>query len=191
MNKQLSAHKFKAVYEELGYDLSKLGCIMYSLDSTNVESAVSEVITDSDTYYAKNKDRFWIDGIVANNAHVTVLYGLLRSGMEMKKHVDAILKGVDVKDVVVDNVGVFASPYENEDYYCIVAHLKISPELQEAHDRLTFLPHINTFPGYKGHSTLAYIKKDDKRLSAIIETLNKQLSGKSLRVTGIDYGGNK
>lgn len=191
MSKQLSAHLFKPVYQDLGYDLSKLGCIMYSLDSAELEKEVSKVVTDKDAYFTESPDRFWINGIVANKAHVTILYGLLRSGNEMKKHVDTMIGGLDIKNVEVDYVSVFDSPYEDESYYCIVAHLKITPELQEAHDRLTFLPHINTFPGYKAHCTLAYIKPNNRRKIEIIGELDTALKGKKLAITGIDYGSNK
>ena len=98
------AHDFPQVYKELGYDLSKLGCIMLDLEPL-------ELLVDKDKlYYASNKDRFWIDGLVADKTpHVTLLYGLLRSGLEMKKHVDTVLSGVDIGSVTIDHVGYFES----------------------------------------------------------------------------------
>jgi len=179
------AHDFKQVYEDLGYDLSKLGCIMLDLEP------VDFFVLPDELYYAKNKDRFWIDGIVAaKTPHVTLLYGLLRSGQEYKKHVDAVLEGVELSNVEIDHVGYFDSPYEDEDYYCIVAHLKITDELTEANEKLKFLPHINTFPGYKAHFTLAYIKKDEAYRDLLLEDLTT-LAGTKVKAGSINYGGNK
>jgi hypothetical protein len=179
----LSAHQFPDMYQDLGYDLAKLGCIMLE-----VEPILKSTFPPEHLYYAKDPKHFWIKGFVADKPHVTLLYGLLRSGPEMKKHVDAVLEGWDMTTVEIENVGMFESPYPEEEYGCIVAHLRITRELQEAHDRLTFLPHINTFPGYKAHVTLAYVKSEFAQ--KYVETLKNLLIGLPLATRGLDYGGN-
>lgn len=192
MTKQLSAHQFGNMYKGLGYDLGKLGCIMLDLEPQSFK------INESALYYAKDKSHYWIDGNVAGKTpHVTLLYGLLRSGDEMKRQVDTVLDLVDggkfpkyfPREVTIDKVDFFDSPYADEPYYCIVAHLKITPELQEAHDRLTFLPHINTFAGYKAHFTLAYIKKNETTRDALVKSLNEHYKGKTIKAKDINYGG--
>ena len=40
-----------------------------------------------------------------------------------------------------------------------MAHLRVTEELLEGHNRLEFLPHINTFTGYKPHITVCYLDK--------------------------------
>lgn len=185
MSKKLSAHNFKDMYAGLGYDLASLGCIMLDLEAQTFK------INEDILYYAKNKKYSWIDGNVAGKTpHVTLLYGLLRPGTELKQQVDTVLpKDCLPKNVIVDHIGFFESPYDDEPYYCIVAHLVISDELQEAHDRLTFLPHIDTFPGYKAHLSLAYIKKNDRTRDALIKSLNKHYEGKTIKAGDINYGG--
>jgi hypothetical protein len=183
------AHDFPDVYKDLGYNLGKLGCIM--LD-TEPLADIAEYITDKAyLYYAKDKTKFWVDGVVCDKTpHVTLLYGLLRSGLEMKKHVDTVLG--DLPQVVeVDRFGYFESPYEDEPYYCIVAHLKLTDELVDANERLKFLPHINTFPGYKAHLTLGYIKKDPKTLVWLLQGLTSNFSNTLIRTTSLNYGGDK
>ncbi len=188
----LSAHQFKEIYEDLGYDLSKLGCIMLKIADDQLGPEVEQVISDDKLYYAHNKSRFWIDGNVSDNSHVTLLYGLLRSGPEFKKHVDTVLADSIPKTVSIDHVGFFESPYEDEPYYCIVAHLNITEELTEANERLKFLPHINTFPGYKAHVTLAYIKKEaDEPIEALVRELDDKFAGWVLTTGELDYGGDK
>lgn len=192
-SKQLSAHQFKEMYAELGYSLDKLGCIMLDLEPLKFK------VNESVLYYAKDKKRFWIDGNVAGKTpHVTLLYGLIRSGDELRKHVDTVLGLVDggefpkwfPTEVEIDHVDFFDTPPGvDEDYYCVVAHLKITPELQQAHDRLQFLPHIDTFTGYKAHFTLCYIKKNERACDALVKALNTQYAGKKVKAKDINYGG--
>lgn len=188
MSKQLSAHQFDEVYKDLGYSLDKLGCIMLDLEPLNFK------VNEDALYYAKDKKRFWINGNVAGKTpHVTLLYGLLRTGEEYRKHVDIVLPTDKLpKEVVIDRVDYFDTPPNvDEDYYCVVAHLKVTPALQEAHDRLQFLPHIDTFTGYKAHFTLCYIKKNERTRNAIVGALNAKYAGKTVRAKGINYGGNE
>lgn len=186
MAKKLSAHQFKDMYTAMGYDLGKLGCIMLDLEPQTFK------INESALYYAKDKKNFWIDGNVAGKTpHVTLLYGLLRSGDELKTQVNTVLPADCLpKEVTIDHIDFFDSPYdEDEPYYCIVAHLKIDKVLQEAHDRLQMLPHIDTFPGYKAHFSLAYIKKNETTRDALIESLNKHYKGKTIKAHALNYGG--
>lgn len=185
MAKQLSAHKFKEMYSELGYSLDKLGCIMLDLEP------LTFTVNEDALYYAKDKKRFWIDGNVASKTpHVTLLYGLIRSGEELKKHVDTVLDGKLPTEVTIDHVGFFDTPPNtDEEYYAVIAHLKITPDLQEAHERLQFLPHIDTFTGYKAHFTLCYVKKNETTRDALIDSLNKHYKGKTIKAKKINYGG--
>lgn len=182
---KLSAHQFDDMYAELGYDLSKLGCIMLDLEPLEFK------INESALYYAKDKKRFWIDGNVASKTpHVTLLYGLLRSGEEFKQHVDTVLDGKLPKSVTIESVDYFDTPPNiDEEYYAIIAHLKITDELQEAHDRLQFLPHIDTFPGYKAHFTLCYVKKNERTRDQLVSELNDHYKGKKIKALEINYGG--
>jgi 2'-5' RNA ligase len=182
-----NANQFEHIYAELGINLAKLGCIMLNLDGTGIPNLISE----QDLYFTDNADRYWIKGFVAGHTpHVTLLYGLLESGKTIyKKYVDEILQEWNCNSVEIDHVGFFKSPYgESDPYYCIVAHLKISDELKEANSLLQLLPHINTFPSYKAHITIAYIKQDETLRDKIIEDYNKELSGKKLSVSSINYG---
>lgn len=185
------AHDYPKVYEDLGIDLSLLGCIMLNIPAQSVVDKVKEIIPELDAYYARDNKRFWIKGLTSvEDMHCTLLYGLTRTGAEYRKHVDTVLDGRLPGSVTVDHVSYFDSPYENEEYYCIVAHLVITPELQEAHDRLTMLPHIKTFPGYKAHITLGYIVKDEEKRDEYVSQLNQALKMSTVPTGGINYGGN-
>lgn len=184
--KNLNSHHFENIYKELNIDLDLLGCIMLDLEAKLPQPGNKDIL-----YFTKDSKKFWINGFVAGDVpHITLLYGLLKSGKEWKEYVDQVLSDWKLEQVTIDYFGYFDSPYENEEYYCIVAHIKITPSLLEGHQRLSFLPHVNTFPGYKAHMTYAYIKKDEKVRDELIATLNKHWAGTTMKITGINYGGN-
>lgn len=188
----------------LGIDLNKLGCLM--LDTEPI-SLPKHIIQDWQTgagvnfdtffkelymYEANNKDRFWIDGFVAEKTpHLTLLYGLTTEAKNFKPHIEKVLADWEMDTVTIDDIGYFESPYEDEPYYCVVAHIKVTDKLLEGHQRMEFLPHINTFAGYKPHVTIAYLKKYETARDVFIEDLKTALIGKELKVTGLNYGGNK
>lgn len=193
-DQQLSAHQFPEVYSDLGYDLGKLGCIMLPIVSDDdMNAAVLDTIEPGDLYTANDQIAHpHIGGIVLDVAHITLLYGLLRSGSEMKKHVEAMIDGKLPNEIAITEIGYFESQLPDEPYYCLVAHVKVSDDLQEAHDRLTFLPHIDTFPGYKPHITLAYINKDEAKRDQYIQRLNSALRGMILTASSEpNYGDSK
>ena len=180
---QLNSHLFEPVYKALKINLDTLGCIM--LDVFPVKGIE---IKEDWLYYTKDKKKFWIDGFTFNKiAHLTLLYGLLKSGQTWKKYVKAVLKGWEMDTIEIENIGYFNSPYKDEPYYCIVAHVKVTDLLMEGHQRLEFLPHINTFSGYKPHITLAYVKKDEKIRDSVIAMFNNMV-GYKLPIKGLNYG---
>lgn len=184
--KQLNSHQFTPVYHALDIHLDKLGCVMLDLENPDERVGVHERYL----YYTANKNRKWIDGwVMGKTPHITLLYGLLENAHIWGNHVRKVLQGWSLKEVEVESVGMFESPYPDEEYYCIVAHIKVTDELMEGHQRLEFLPHINTFTGYKPHMTICYIKKNDVFLANTLEMLNKKMVGQKLKVKpGINLG---
>jgi len=186
---------FPEIYKDLGIDIQKLGCVMLDVDclpndnGSDEEYGGSYWIQPRDLYYTEDKKKFWINGWVAGkSAHVTLLYGLMKKAKEWEKYINKLLKDWSLKKVEIDHVGFFESPYKDEPYYCIVAHIKVTPELLEGHQRLELLPHINTFTGYKPHMTIAYIKKDEKLRDKVIKELNDFLKGKKLEILKLNLG---
>jgi 2'-5' RNA ligase len=192
--KQLKSHDFEEVYQWLGINLNTLGCVMLDLETLDI-SALNHDAGKGTFYYAQNKERFWIDGWVFDKTpHITLLYGFLETAKNYQPHIEKVLDGWELPEVEIENVGYFDSPYPDEPYYCIVAHIKVSEKLLEGHQRLQFLPHIDTFAGYKPHMTIAYISKNEgeKYRDDFVNDLNYKLRGEKLRVKKeINYGGNK
>jgi len=192
--KETKAHNYKEIYEMLGYNLSKLGCLM--LDTEPIKTEYFQMMQDGITayfpsYHATNKERFWIDGYVADKTpHLTLFYGFLQEAKCYKWHIEKLLEDTNFSSVKIETVDFFESPYEDEPYYCIVAKIEKTPELLEAHNKMTLLPNIQTFPDYKPHITIAYIIKDEAIRDDFIEHLKKEIVGKELKVIGLNYGGN-
>ena len=201
---EIKAHNYKEIYEALGYNLSKLGCLMLDTEPIKLPSHIIQdwetgsgvnfdsFFTELYMYKAKNKDRFWIDGYVSDKTpHLTLFYGFLQEAGCFKWHIEKLLEGTNISSIKIEDVSFFESPYEDEPYYCIVAKVEKTPELLEAHNKMTLLPNLQTFPDYKPHITIAYIKKDEHARDIFIEDMKSYLVGKELKVTGLNYGGNK
>lgn len=178
MDKQLSAHEFKEIYEQLGIDLSSMGCVMLDLAPITIKDEANY-----NFYSSTNEKRFWIKGWVAGKTpHVTLLYGLLSPAEQLKEQVRTVLRDWKINEVIVDDVDFFESPYEDEPYYCIIAKIRPDANLIEGHQRLEFLPHVNTFAGYVPHFTLAYLEKNEEARDRLIDELRVLLKGQSLKV---------
>jgi hypothetical protein len=185
---RLNSNQFNDLYADLGVSIPALGCVM--LDTDPIE--ITEMVENGkpDLYISENPERFWISGAVSeHHAHVTLLYGLMQKGLTWRSHIDRVLDGWTPPSLVIQSIGSFPSPFEDEDYACIIAHIEVSQKLLEGHQRLSFLPHIDTYPEYKPHLTLAYVKKSAEK--HWLEQLGTTLVGTKLTVNKINYGGNQ
>ena len=181
---ELSSSQFPEVYAKLGIDTSDLGCIMLNLSTI----PVTDMVVDSDESLYFSQFQEFVQGSPAEvKPHITVLYGLLQHGSEIKDLVNAVLDDWDYPTHVnVESIGVFPGTEEDgTEYSCIVAHIAVTDELLEGNKRLRLLPHIDTFPDYKPHMTLAYVKAE--ATSEWVESL-QTLVGQGIQVHGINYG---
>lgn len=193
--KQLNSHNFKEIYKGLGLNLNTLGCVMLDVEPLDNMYSIAVEGAESVLYYAKDKSRFWINGWVCDKtAHVTLLYGLLETAKNYEWHIEQVMQGWELPEVEIESIGYFDSPYEDEPYYCLVAHIKVTDKLLEGHQRLEFLPHVNTFAGYKPHMTIAYIRKDmgETYRDNMIKSFTMAWVGKPMKVKPVlNLGGNK
>ena len=150
----INAYGVRAL-KDLGIDPGKLGCVM--LDVTTPDLA--GVIPDEWCYTSAHPDRFWVSGR-QSEGHVTLLYGLLSPATDIRPAIDEVLDGWEPGPVQGDEITVFPSPWDDEPYSCIVSELALTPQLRDAHARLSLLPHIDTHPVYRPHVTLAYVHED-------------------------------
>jgi hypothetical protein len=186
---QLNARQYEKIYKDFGIDLNKLGCVMLDVDGDAIPAFPKDL--EENLYFSYDPALFWINGFVGGmTPHVTLLYGLLHPAGEIKDKIFAVLEGWEMKTVKVKGISFFESNIENAPYYCIIAEIDITPELLEGHQRMQLLPHIDTFPEYKAHLTIAYVHKNEKVRNQVV-AFYRSLVGKKLPVLGLNFGGNK
>jgi 2'-5' RNA ligase len=179
----VSAQDFKSVYEMLGIDTGELGCIMLDVEPL----AISEIV-DHDAYYTSETMGYVKGNVSENVPHVTLLYGLMRTGPELRPHVDMVLNGWQAETVTVDKVDFFYGKDDNgTQFVTMIALVKPDENLIEGNGRLRFLPHIDTFVEYRPHITLAYLK-NDSNWTEFIAKLNNKYAGTNVTVVGLNYG---
>ena len=171
-------------YQQLGIDLDNLGCIMLDVELPQYVSAQ----LDPKWAYRSADPKLAHAAGYPDEHHVTMLFGLLHNGNAIRSAVDEVLDGWTPPQVLhcVD-VGYFSSPLPSEHYKCLWVKPH-APELLDAHQRLSMLPHINTHPTYEPHITLGYVHETFagyaiERLEHLV--LEQQLT---VRVSGINYG---
>lgn len=180
--KQVSARDFPELYDGTDINPDDLGCIMVNTDKLSIIGTVGEGAED-DLITSTDRHDHAMGAVAEQEPHVTLLYGLLENGNLWKDKVNALLAGWSLDTVKISEVGYFNLP----ESYAIIAHIEKTTDLQDGHDRLTLLPHINTFSEYRPHMTLAYISKDAD-LGKWLTTLGEAYNGKEISVTGINYG---
>lgn len=179
--KAVSVNDFPGLLEGLGLDVADLGCVMLDTEKLDILSFVED--GEADLVYSTDRHDHAMGAVAEREPHITLLFGLLENANTIKDKVDQVLEGWDMSTAIIDHVGSF----ETDDSFAIVAHIQETPELLDGHDRLTLLPHVNTFSEYKPHMTLAYVKKE-ANVSKWIASLNAKYAGRELSILGLNYG---
>lgn len=182
MEKQINAHEYESIYTALGINLNTLGCVMKDIKPMAPDFIMQTMLTlGDDVHLSDDPEKGWVNGLaLADGPHITLLYGLLINAHEWQNHVEYLLEHWTMPTVTVESIGHFDSPFEDEPYYCIVAHIKLTAQLLDAHHRLEFLPHVNTYSSYKPHLTLAYVKKNEAVLERMTAYFKEHFEGKDL-----------
>jgi N12 class adenine-specific DNA methylase len=110
--------------------------------------------------------------------HVTVKYGLHDNAPEAVKDLVANEPPVHAK---ITGIEVFEP--EGEDYDVVVARVD-SPDLVRLNAKIAALPHTDTFPDYKPHITLGYVKKGTGQKYADAKS---PLIGRAFEVRNLEF----
>lgn len=189
------------MWEEIGIRHNDLGCVMLDLDLLSGNPHLQPVIEamQQDAYHPVNRDAApWVDGIETRH-HVTLLYGLTIPPYEYPAAIELLLRShgqleqLERFGVSFTGVEVFDSNVPGENYACIVLTAS-SSYLRQANEALRLLPHIDTWPTYKPHATIGYVRKTSAPYWAdqLTRTIMAGNTGYiTAKVTGVNLGKEK
>jgi hypothetical protein len=136
--------KYK-LFEKSQYEF---GCVMININIDNWQDITSYIESD-DIYTKIGDDSYGIQ----DKPHLTLLYGL-HDNVDfdsVKQIFDEFSQDINIE---IDGIGLF----QNKDYDVVKLNVKPDDGLQYLHDKLSELPNSNSFPDYKPHITICYVK---------------------------------
>lgn len=181
----VSSRDFPGLYEALGVNQDNLGCIMLNLQPFDVSQYVTGAVAD---LYIDPADPTTAKPCAEVDPHVTLLFGLLQNGNTIRSQVDQLLAGWHCDSVVIEGVDSFPVPVDAPAVPIVARIATWNSPVMEGHDRLTLLPHVNTFSTYQPHITLAWVKNDPAIVQKWVKALGTALGGMRITATGINYG---
>ena len=185
-----SIYEFKDLMTEMNIDVAKLGCVMLPVEPFDIfGEGRDSLLNREDLYVSPDPAKFWVKGDVSENAHITLLYGLIQPAYIISSWVDEVLAGWERPEFLApERISFFPSPDANELGYAAIVVEVEDEHLVEANQRLSYLPHVNTFPDYRPHMTLAYVKLSEaQKWMDALENAQFHLYVKD----GLDYGSKK
>lgn len=170
-----------------GLDTPDLECVMLDVQPINLTPFYNDQVNPDDLFYGDIPKLKYAQGPVCETeAHVTLLFGIHPSDTYFDQVMQA-MEGWAPEDVLVKDVGFFPSNVEGQDYNVIVLNIVPTPNLLDARRRLVQLDHTDSFPKYKPHVTIAYIKGTADK-DAWINKLQAYFKNRVLVPTGLNLG---
>lgn len=147
MKRVVTYSDFMKILEYKSSTMYEYGCLMIYVKFPNWQAFTNSI--DKSILYEPQNERYGIE----TDPHITILYGIhdnvgdrdvVNLFSDIKKtDFDLILKGIDC--------------FKNKDYDVLKLNVK-SEKLNQLNNIAKTLPHTNTFPDYKPHLTIAYLK---------------------------------
>lgn len=140
--------KLKNIVEDIKSDNStyEFGCVMLDFDFP-IQKQIHKIISPFHVYDEFDTHR----DVLEKDTHVTLLYGLHNEVLPMDVY--NIVSKYKFDKITLDKISLF----ENEKFD--VLKYDVSGDiLHVVNKELKTLPHTSTFPDYKPHSTIAYLK---------------------------------
>jgi len=126
------------------------GCLMMQTDIDNWKEYHTAGIEKDDVYIKPHDKSYGLE----EEPHVTVLYGFHEDEIDEETISSVMKQNLKPITLRVDEVDVF----EGDDYDVVKYNLPVTKELQEYRDLFMKFPNTQSFPDYKPHMTIAYVK---------------------------------
>lgn len=189
----MNAYQLKCL-RDMGIVPGQLGAVMLDVEPVDVSHILEPgwdfITADPALPYIT---KFQQEG---GPAHITLKYGLLKPAYAIRWAIDEVLDGWEWGEVTANGATLFPGARRDADtgegYKTLVLRIARTPELMDGNARLSFLPHIDTFPEYKPHLTLAYLKEEfaDEALARVRSELFEDPGFPSLELKPVElnYG---
>jgi len=142
--------EFMSILELKSGTMYEYGCLMLYVDIPNWSELTKDILEED--LFEKDNERYGIE----TEPHITILYGVHSDVPDEK--VENLFKGIDKGDFDIKVIS--KNCFFNKDYD--VLKLDISSEKLNQLNKLgKTLPHTDTYPTYKPHMTIAYLKKGE------------------------------
>jgi 2'-5' RNA ligase len=142
--------------DDFDIDPTNLGCVM--LPVTMVRPLDYAPIAHT-LYVDQDPDHPWVQAIPANPQHITLLHGLTRPAWQVRSAINDVLNEWTPPEGPLTAHGIAAFGSSDAPWRAIVATVH-HWALDEAHARLSKLPHVDPHASYRAHITLAYVKSE-------------------------------
>jgi hypothetical protein len=131
------------------------GCVMMEGKIDNWEDNHLEGISPKDIYEVEGDDSYGLEEI----PHITILYGIHEDEIDPDSIVSVIESKMKPINIEIDEIDFFEND-ENDEYDVVKYNVLITKELLRYREifEKSFL-NTQTFPEYKPHITIAYVKK--------------------------------
>lgn len=156
----------------------------------DVVEGYGEDFNPDDLFYGEIRELQYAQGAVAAiSAHCTLLFGIhpYPTEDEYREAVSKALAFWSIGEIPIGDVKVFPSRIEGQDYNCLVLEVLPTSTLLIGRRLIEDLPHTDTYPEYRPHVTLVYLKG-----SADLEEWKRRMqaafSNQVVKVIGLDLG---
>lgn len=126
------------------------GCLMLQAKVKDWDDFHTAGIDEDDVYIKPHDKSYGLE----QEPHVTVLFGLHEDEVDEETIQSVMKQNLKPFTSRVDEVDVF----ENDEYDVVKYNIPVSEELQKYRDLFMKFPNTQTFPDYKPHMTIAYVK---------------------------------
>ena len=125
------------------------GCLMLYTDFPKWPHYTS--LIDPADIYTKDDDYG-----IEKEPHITIIYGLHDDELDKKEFYQKIENTIKPVTVTVEQIGFFE--IKNEPYDVVKIDVPVTSQLKKYRDTFIKYPNTQTYPEYKPHMTLAYVK---------------------------------
>ena len=151
-------------------------CIMFQLPD-NVKSKIKKLQEKI------NKEDIHPEEGLEDDIHITLLYGIF-DGNEVKEKARELLKSEKPVQAHTGDVEIFEPKGEDYDVVVLRVHGKALHDLRSKVE--DSLPNEQTFPTYKPHITIGYVKKGTGRKYKDLSTSDISFITKTIKYSSID-----